>query len=350
MESKSIMSMADDILGGMLTNPDTTASEVQAATPGFKEDNHLPDLSDADRNRMMNEAVFGEKLGRELKKHAKHGETSYSPGGSEKHTSVDISSDDAEKLSPRGKAKLKSHRQRSGSKHDQRTSWAVDRQQAHQKAKWSQESDRQRKHSGSRGKPTKGSSTEPASTKDAWSGRKSPNSSVDTIQTRTRKLSPAGREKMAQKAPAHQKRRADAYRAQRAEADQAQRDKWKKSAEEARRKQGIKKRDMQNSNLSREQMLILTQARDIMREVTSVGGIGTKQGTQVPGTRATFTQDNNGKPMGKDMVPVAPVDKSLKKTGKTLTPTKKKAKKKGKKNESLDLFLNRIISETQQGC
>ena len=85
------------------------------------------------------------------------------------------------------------------------------------------------------------------------------------------------------------------------------------------------------------QIDILLKARDILREVTSVGAIGV--GPQVTGSRAYSTHGAN---MGKDTVKVQPVDKALRKT------EKGKSKKKKVKKESFELFLDRIINENQE--
>ena len=82
--------------------------------------------------------------------------------------------------------------------------------------------------------------------------------------------------------------------------------KKREAAEKERRSKGIKKREMENSNLQ-----ILLQARDILREMTSVGGIGV--GPQMTASRGYST---HGAVMGKDTVKVAPVDKALSKVEK----------------------------------
>jgi len=347
--SKSISQMADEIMGGSSTH----ATPVELAATSSQEAT-LPEITDEARASMLAESMgscmMDEKLGPELKKHAKHGETSYSPASSEKDTKVDISSDDEAKLSPKAKSKLKSHRQRKGSKQDQRTSWAVDRQQPHQKAKWSQESERQKKHKASRGTPTKGAEPKPGTT-DTYAGKGTPNTSTKTVAQRTASLSPSGQKTMKAASAGHQKRRNDDYQAARVKSDEEQREKWRKMAEKTRRAGGAKERKpaaagMENSNLSQEQRLILTQARDIMREVSAVGGIGVGK---MDGS-SNKAYDANAKPMGKDMVPIASVDKSLSKTSKKLTPKAKKKAKKKVKTESLDLFLHRIISESQRAC
>ena len=82
------------------------------------------------------------------------------------------------------------------------------------------------------------------------------------------------------------------------------------------------------------------QARDILREMTSVGAIGV--GPQVTGSRGYST---HGADMGKDTVPVQAPDKAMPTEKKA---TKKKAAKKKVKKESFDRFLDRVISEHQE--
>ena len=72
---KSIMAMADDILGGALS--DTTKAQSQLSNPYNEPE--LPEVSDAQRDSMIMESV-NEKLGPELKKFAKTGARDNYPG------------------------------------------------------------------------------------------------------------------------------------------------------------------------------------------------------------------------------------------------------------------------------
>ena len=291
---KSIMAMADDILGGALSNPAKAPSQL--SNPYNEPE--LPEVSDAQRESMIMESV-NEKLGRELKPHAQTRDSSYAPGRTEKATRVsrDV---DTSKLSPKAKAKLKSHRERSADRDDEKTSWAVDRTQQHQRDQWAATRARRKAHTDARGVKTRGAKPD---------APKSPGQPNQNRMDRKRALKPASQDRLAML----KKKRED--------------------AEKERRAQGIKKREMQNSNLQ-----ILLQARDILREMTAVGSIGV--GPQMTASRAYSTHGAN---MGTDNVKVEPVDKSHSKT-------EKKGKKKGKKvkKESFDLFLDAILNETQE--
>lgn len=87
---------------------------------------------------------------------------------------------------------------------------------------------------------------------------------------------------------------------------------------------------------TKENLEILLKARDILREMTSVGSIGV--GPQVTGSRAHST---HGADMGKDTVPVQAPDKAMPKE-------KKSKKKKSVKKESFERFLDRVINEHQE--
>lgn len=290
---KSIMAMADDILGGALSD----ATKASSA-PTHNDQPVLPDLTDEQRESMIMESV-NEKLGRELKPHAQTKDASYSPGRTEKATRVsrDV---DTSKLSPKAKAKLKSHRERSADRDDEKTSWAVDRTQQHQRDQWAATRARRKAHTDARGVKTRGAKPD----------AREPGQPNQNRMARKRALTPASQDRMAML----KKKRED--------------------EEKRRRSQGIQARKpgMENSNLQ-----ILLQARDILREATTVGAIGT--GPQMTASRAF---SNHGADMGKDTVKVEPVDKSLRKV-------EKKGKKKGKKvkKESFELFLDRIINETR---
>jgi hypothetical protein len=278
---KSIMAMADDILGGALSNP----SKAQSQLSNPYNEPELPELSDQLRESMMNESV-NEKLGPELKKFAKQEPRNNYPGDRGVQTGV---SRDAEKsnLSPKAQAKLKSHRGRKYSRDDKGTSGFVDRPQAHQKARWQAQGDREKAHAARRGVKTRGTTPTPSNP------------------------SPANRMAMLKK---------------------------KREAEEKRRRsKGVQKRK-QLTFKGMESLEILLQARDILREMTSVGAIGV--GPQMTASRAYST---HGADMGKDTVKIEPVDKALRKTEKGKAKKKKKVKK-----ESFELFLDAILNETQE--
>lgn len=103
-------------------------------------------------------------------------------------------------------------------------------------------------------------------------------------------------------------------------------------------KKTAKKKSCGSSRLGEAQVQILLQARDILREVTGVGGIGV--GPQVTANRAFST---HGADMGKDTVKIEPVDKALRKVEKGKAKKKKKVKK-----ESFELFIDAILNETQE--
>lgn len=278
---KSIMAMADDILGGALSNP----SKAQSQLSNPYNEPELPELSDQLRESMMNESV-NEKLGPELKKFAKQEPRNNYPGDRGVQTGV---SRDAEKsnLSPKAQAKLKSHRGRKYSRDDKGTSGFVDRPQAHQKARWQAQGDREKAHAARRGVKTRGTTPTPTTP------------------------SPANRMAMLKK---------------------------KREAEEKRRRSKGAQKRKQLTFKGMESLEILLQARDILREMTSVGAIGV--GPQMTASRAYST---HGADMGKDTVKIEPVDKSLRKTEKGKAKKKKKVKK-----ESFELFLDAILNETQE--
>ena len=94
-------------------------------------------------------------------------------------------------------------------------------------------------------------------------------------------------------------------------------------------------------NMKKEHLEVLSKAKEILDEVTTVGGIGVGK---MDGS-ANKAYDNDAKPMGKDNVTIEPVDKSLRKTEKN----KKKAKKKVKvKKESFENFLDAIVTDSQK--
>ena len=112
----------------------------------------------------------------------------------------------------------------------------------------------------------------------------------------------------------------------------------KKKMKAVGKKKPAKKKACGSSRLGEAQVQILLQARDILREVTGVGGIGV--GPQMTASRAFST---HGADMGKDTVKIEPVDKALRKTEKGNAKKKKKVKK-----ESFELFIDAILNETQE--
>ena len=102
-------------------------------------------------------------------------------------------------------------------------------------------------------------------------------------------------------------------------------------------------------NMKREQREVIRKARAILDEMTAAGGIG----ANMAGT-SNKAYDTQAKAMGKDAPAVEPVDKSLRKTGKPVTlkrSTKKGAKKKKEiavTKESFENFLNLIVTEAQK--
>jgi hypothetical protein len=139
---KSIMAMADDILGGALSEP---AKQVSSFT-----ENSLPEISDEQRQNMINESL-DEKLGKELEKYAKTKPQSRFMG---KTTSVEVPK--GTNLSARAKVKLSSHRSRLAQRRNLATSGMADRPQSHEREEWQSTQDRLAKHKNRRGVKTRG--------------------------------------------------------------------------------------------------------------------------------------------------------------------------------------------------
>ena len=97
------------------------------------------------------------------------------------------------------------------------------------------------------------------------------------------------------------------------------------------------------AHLTSDQKLILKQAREIMQEMTSVGAINMNMAGS-----ANKAYGTDAKAMGKDNVPVEPVDKSLRKVMKKATKKKAKKKEDKMKKESFENFLDAILTENQK--
>lgn len=279
---KSIMALADDILGGALSNP----TKAPSALSNPHQEPELPELSDEMRDGMIQESVVDEKLGRELSKHAQTRSTETAPGIKKKQTDVRVSQSDSEKLSAKAKSKLQRHTNRKSARTDSDTSWAVERPQDHQRNSWKAQRDREAKHRASRGvKKTPGANPAP-STPD--------------------------REMLLKK---------------------------KREAEERRRRsQGVKRRETTAENVQ-----LLLRARDIMKEMTSVGAVG------VGPANGRFFR-NQAAPMGKDNVPIGKSKESPKTNAPKMKPVKKKDDKKKKKKlkkESYEYFLDAVVNEAK---
>jgi hypothetical protein len=107
--------------------------------------------------------------------------------------------------------------------------------------------------------------------------------------------------------------------------------------------------------IKKEHLEILTQAKQIIDEMTAVGSIGANMAGS-----ANKDYDNNAKPMGEDGVKIEPVDKSLRKTDKPINlkkstkkaaktaPKKKKKKEIAVTKESFENFLNLVVTEAQK--
>lgn len=256
---KSIMSLADDILGGALTNP----AKAKSAISNPYNEPELPELTNEQRDFMMNE--FTEPAQR-------------------------------------------------------------DPETIRKKKEW-EEKNREKRKQQARARAVRGSRLEPGETR---------RQDVHKSSRGQKKGSPGFRDTRASgsASPAN-----SAYL-------RKELPKWKTASArrsiKARHKAQINKSRTERgatelAHLTSDQKLILQQARDIIREMTSVGAIGT--GPQVTGPRGYSTHGAN---MGKDTVPVKPVDKSMRKVEKGKA-TKKKAKK--VKKESFELFLDRILNE-----
>ena len=270
MEERSIMAMADDILGGALSN--SAEVPVLEDIPDASQEEELAEIPDEIRDSFINESMeYVESLGRELKPHASQTTRSFTPSGKgDKHTDVSVSSDDRAKLSPGAKQKLKSHDQRSGSRDDARTSWAVDMPQGGQKAKWQAERERQAKHKASQGVKTKGAQQKPATSTDPWqAGQTHSKSSPDSIQGRKAKLTPANKEKMAQKAPAHQARR-------RADAEQKRKDdheRWRRTNPAMKRVRNQRAKELRDTRRKSLQNSSVTKSDKVMTLCDGSGGV-----------------------------------------------------------------------------
>jgi len=103
---------------------------------------------------------------------------------------------------------------------------------------------------------------------------------------------------------------------------------------------------LQSANLSRKQHAVLREALEILQEATSSGGVGTSMAGS-----ANKCYDADAKPMGKDNVPIADADKSLKKVkkGDKKKAKKKAAKKEEAKMESFDTFLDKVLNDAKEG-
>lgn len=451
--SQSIMKMADEILDGMLTS--STPTKISVSRQAALDEEPLPDISDEVRASFLSESMkssaMAEKLGPELKPHAKHGERSYSPSTTQKHTSVDVPDDAKKKLSPGAQQKLTRHKQRSASRDDEKTSWAVDRAQSHQKASWGREGERQRKHQASRGTSTRGAKPSQGTTK--VMGHDKPNTDISTAWGRSQKLSPDKQAKIASKGPEHaatrrvksqqqdkadlatwrrtnpsmkamRDKKAARLKTQRASAtasgdpkpktpfsaEHAERRKKQISSQNAsktysamtlvdsigqrppvspgssqrpqrgdasrpgtpagkRHQQRIKDKNSPenvaarkkiaslggvNASMSRKQQHTLVEARNILREASTAGGIGTT-GMGGSSNRAYHMQRHQNDNAWTPDIPIAPVDKSLSKVGDKKITKKKVAKalkdRLKKKNEApteaFEKFLELVLSDIQ---
>ncbi len=256
---KSIMSLADEILGGALSNPTKTNSTM--VNPYNEAD--LPELSDAQRASMLDESLDSAQRDPETIRKKKEWE---------------------EKNREKRKLQAKARSIR-GSRLEP------------------EETNRQDTHKASRGQK-KGS---PGFKDTRASGSASPGSSEYNRKELSRWKAPSARA--------------------------AIKGRHKDAINKSRKERGA----TELAHLTSDQKLILQQAREIIREMTSVGAIGV--GPQMTASRAFSTHGAN---MGKDTVPVKPVDKSMRKVEKSKA-SKKKAKK--VKKESFELFLDRILNE-----
>jgi len=266
---KSIMAMADDILGGALSNP----AKAQSQLSNPYNEPELPELSDAQRESMMNEST-------------NHLEEEQSP-----------------------------------------------QEIARKKKEWELKN-RAKRQAANKARMVRGDRLEPDETRRKQahaSGRGQKKGSPQFRDTRTTSMghtqdTAARWRKEVTRAKKGTSRLVTHNRG----GVERAKDAHKHNINKMRAKRGA-------TQLESAQIQILLKARDILREVTSVGAIGV--GPQVTGSRGYSTHGAN---MGKDTVKVQPVDKALRKTEKG-KPKKKKVKK-----ESFDLFLDRIINETQE--
>lgn len=267
---KSIMAMADDILGGALSNP----SKAQSQLSNPYNEPELPELSDQLRESMMNQST-------------KHLE--------EEQTPEEVARKKKE-WEEKNRERRKARRMARSVRGDRLERGEVARQKAH--------------------------------TQGRGQGKGSP-------QFRdTRQTTPSGDQATAK----HWRTQAGLAKKRKA-TDVMNTPAGAKFAKRAHRSAINRMRQRRGAEpLAKEQVQILLQARDILREVTGVGGIGV--GPQMTASRAYST---HGADMGKDTVKIEPVDKALRKTEKGKAKKKKKVKK-----ESFELFLDAILNETQE--
>jgi len=296
--TRSIMEMTDEILNGALSE---TGSSVQ------KDEPELPELSDEQRASMLNESLATESVSTypriTLKKEQ------LDPSKPHQPTDANAAARAAQKAKSQQRRKVQSQAHSRYPRTNADSNSGPD--SAHQKGRG--------KRAGEAGHvDTRSQGSSSGSNSATW--RKELSKAKDPAKHGTSQTIIPGK--------GGQKFARDAH----AKALQRSRDKGKS---------GITK--LQSANLSRKQHAVLKEALSILREVTSVGGIGM-------GGSANKCYDADAKPMGKDTPPIKGVDASLKKmTKKGSKKVPKKTSKKDKKemeNSSFSRFLDGIVNET----
>lgn len=310
---KSIMAMADDILGGALSNP----AKAQSQLSNPYNEPELPELSDTLRENMMNKSINYlnemDSLQSDAERARKKKEWE-EKNRAKRQAARKARAVRGDKLEPGEASRQAAHRQGRGQRksspnfRDTRgTSMGHTQDTA---ATWRKEVT----------KAKQGTSRRVTNNRGGAEFAKSAHKSNINKMRRQRGASELP-EKPASQAPVRRRRRA-----------------LKPSEMAARARAKRLGTTSSEPKLESAQIDILLKARDILREVTSVGAIGV--GPQMTASRAYSTHGAN---MGKDTVKIQPVDKALRKTEKGKSKKKEKVKK-----ESFELFLDRIINENRE--
>ena len=282
---KSIMSMADDILGGALSDASkVNESTVQTENQIVKESRELPEIEDSERNALIADSVMY-----------------------------------MESMAPAQR----------------------DPEQQKKKAEW-EEKNREKRKSQRMARTVRGARLEPGEEqrqKMHKAGRGQKKGQAGHVDTRSKTSGSIGN------APHWRKEAEDTKKGKSHNLmNNPAGTKFAKSAHKSAINKSRKARGATElAHLTSDQKLILKQAREIMQEMTSVGAIGMNMAGS-----ANKAYGTDAKAMGKDNVPVEPVDKSLRKVMKKATKKKAKKKEDKMKKESFENFLDAILTENQK--